>query len=133
MRRQGFAIALVATAALAGGGSIAASRFLANSDVPRSAAVIVGLAPVALCAAFIALAIRVTRELDEFERRVQFDALLLAFLGAVLVAIAGKYLHLAHLTPGLQWDDVFPVLVGCYVVGFAVAHIRFRRRSGGAE
>lgn len=87
-----------------------------------------GLLAVAAFALFIVAQIRVLRGLDEMHRRIQLEALAIAFPTAILLVFTLGVLERAGIVVwGFQrLRDVWPLVVLPYVIGLAIATRRYR-------
>ena len=87
-----------------------------------------GLLAVGAFALFIAAEIRVLRGLDEMHRRIQLEALAIAFPTAILLVFTLGVLERAGIVVwGFQrLRDVWPLVALPYVIGLAIATRRYR-------
>ena len=69
--------------------------------------------------------IRMFRRADEMQRRIVYEALGVAFVATLSVALAGGFLQSAGL-PKLGWIWIAGVLVVSWTIGLAVANRRYR-------
>ena len=92
-----------------------------------TAALALALAPVAAFALLIRAYVLDVRAMDELERRIQLEALALAFPVALLVAFAAGLLDLAGFPGEGDWDlpRLWPLLLLPYVFGLARARRRY--------
>jgi hypothetical protein len=88
----------------------------------------VGLMAVAAFGLFIAAEVRMLRELDELQRRIQLEALAIAFPTAILAVFTLGVLERAGIVVwGFQrLRDVWPLVVLPYLLGLAIAMRRYR-------
>jgi hypothetical protein len=102
--------------------------FAADSALPRAVRVAIALLPIPAFGFFLAEWIRGIRGLDELERRIQLEALAVAFpLGLVLVMGLGLIQRVTQLDP-LDWSyrHIWPFLIAFYFFGLALARRRYR-------
>ena len=85
-----------------------------------------GLIPVVLWGTTIALLVRASRRLDELQRRIQLEALAIAFPAAMMLGMAVEYAQKAGCARGLGVGDVWPAMFLLYVPALALAHWRYR-------
>ena len=87
-----------------------------------------GLLAVAAFGLFIAAEIRVLRGLDEMQRRIQLEALAIAYPTAILLVFTLGVLERAGIVVwGFQrLRDVWPLVALPYVIGLAIATRRYR-------
>jgi hypothetical protein len=96
--------------------------------IPKAARVAIALLPIPALGFFLVEWIRGIRRLDELERRVQLEALAIAFpLSLVLVMALGLIQRVTPLDPA-DWSyrHVWPFLIGFYFFGLALARRRYR-------
>jgi hypothetical protein len=96
--------------------------------ISRAIRIAIALAPVPAFAFFLAEWIRSIRRLDELERRIQLEALAIAFpLSLVLVMALGLIQRVTPLDPA-DWSyrHVWPFLIAFYFFGLALAKRRYR-------
>jgi len=91
------------------------------------AALGLALLPVPFFAAFIWTYGRNVRGLDELQRRIQLEALALAFPVALLVVFTAGLLDLAGFHGEQDWDlpRLWPLVLFPYWIGLALAHRRY--------
>jgi hypothetical protein len=84
--------------------------------------------PFVLSGTFLVAEIRYIRRMDELERRIQLEALAVAYPAAALLIFALGLLERAGLpVPGFErLRDVWPLVILPYVVGIAMATRRYR-------
>lgn len=89
---------------------------------------LVAAGPLAACAYFIVTEVRVIRQSDELQQRIQLEALALAYPTAILLVYAVGLLERAGVVvPGFSGlRDVWPLTVVPYFVGIALAQRRYR-------
>ena len=104
-----------------------AARVVLESTVPTWLRVVAALAPTPIAAAALVTIVRGARELDEMEKRIQLEALAIAFVLAVLLIMT---LGLMELAVALNRDDwsyrhVWAMLPPMYFAGLVVARRRY--------
>jgi len=85
-----------------------------------------GLLPVLPAMFLIWSMARWIRGLDELQRKIQTDALALAYPMAILVAVTLNFLHKAGFDPPLGWEDGWAILVFLYAAATAVTARRYQ-------
>jgi len=104
---------------------VVSQKMLANHLDSVAARVLLSLAPM-LPAIFICFVIvRSIAELDEMQRKVQFEALALAFAGTALITFGYGFLEGAGL-PKLSMFAVWPVMASLWVGGVIFGNVRYR-------
>ncbi|QUS37567.1 hypothetical protein RPMA_00825 [Tardiphaga alba] len=68
---------------------------------------------------------RALRRMDELQRRVQFDAIALSFLGTALITIAWGFAEGAGL-PHLRAFAIWPIMAALWGIGTILAQLRYR-------
>ncbi len=101
---------------------------LAARGFPRGSAATVALALVqgTASATLIIVMVRSIRQLDELQQRVQLEALAFSFAGTGVFATAYGFLVNAGL-PNIEWGAaIWPLMVGLWAIGLAIANRRYR-------
>ena len=90
-------------------------------------ALALALLPVPCFAAFVWIYVRNVRALDELQRRIQLEALAIAFPVALLVVFTAGLLDLAGFHGDQNWDlpRLWPLVLSPYWLGLALAHRRY--------
>ncbi len=106
---------------------ILGAAWLGRQFPPRSPArIAIALAQGALFAALIVQTLRPLRHFDELQRRIHLEALALAFAGTGILGTTYGFLITAGL-PEIEWSAwIWPVMVGLWSVGLAIAGRRYR-------
>lgn len=106
---------------------IGARAALEHLPAAEPLALAVALAPVLAFAAVIVQCVRAVRRMDELARRIQLEALALAFPCALLVTFAAGLLELAGFQAAGDFDlpRLWPLLLAPYWIGFALAQRRY--------
>jgi hypothetical protein len=66
------------------------------------------------------------RGLDELQRRIQLEALAIAFPAAMMLGMAVEYLQKAGFARGVEVGDVWPIMLLLYVPAILFARWRYR-------
>jgi hypothetical protein len=105
---------------------IGASWALRRMDPGTPASILVALLPLPGNIALIALILRAIRRLDEFQKRIHFEAVTLAFLSTGVAVFVFGYLQKAHAVGPLNMGLVWTFMLIFYAVGYfiAVAHYK---------
>lgn len=115
------AVALVAAAV------IIAAAFVARG-YPRGSGTRIALALVEGIATAVCIVFPVwsLRHLDELQRKIQLEALAIAFIGTAVLGAGYGFLQSAGL-PQIDWGTfIWPAMVGLWAIGYAVASRRYR-------
>ena len=105
---------------------VAVSWSLDHLAIDRSARIALALIPVALWSGAILLLVRTMRTLDELQRRIQLEALAIAFPAALMLGMSVEYLQKAGLALDLGVGELWPVMALLYVPALACAYWRYR-------
>lgn len=105
---------------------IGVSWTLSHASLEPPIRLALALVPVALWACAIAFVVLVLRTLDELQRRIQLEALAIAFPSAMLLGMLVEYLQKAGFARDLAVGDVWPVMFLLYVPALLFAHWRYR-------
>jgi hypothetical protein len=105
---------------------IGASWALRHMDPGSPASIGVALLPLPGNIALIALILRAIRRLDEFQKRIHFEAVTLAFLSTGVAVFVYGYLQKANAVGPLNMGLVWTFMVFFYAIGYftAVAHYK---------
>ena len=103
------------------------ARFLLEQALAARLAVAVALLPVPVFALWLLALNRGLRQLDELQRRIQLEAVAIAFLLTLLVLMTLGLLELAVAFSPADWSyrHVWALLPLFYVVGLAAARRRY--------
>lgn len=82
--------------------------------------------PVAFWGGAILFLVLMVRGLDELQRRIQLEALALAFPAAMLIGMGVEYVQKAGFARSLDVGDVWPVMFLLYVPALLFAQWRYR-------
>ena len=119
----------VITAAIALVVSFLAAIYLIEAgNLPPAARAAAALLPAAAMAAFLWVEIACVRQLDELHRRVQLEALAIAFPLAILLVFTVGSLERAgiHIEGFERPRDLWPLVLLPYPVGLLIAWRRYR-------
>lgn len=121
--KRSFALMLIGLAAYVA--SLFGLQFLlvgwVEDDTARIAVSLVPMLPaIFLCGVIV----RAIRDMDELQRKVQFEALALAFAGTALITFGYGFLEGAGL-PRLSMFIVWPVMATLWVVGVLLGRVRY--------
>jgi len=107
---------------------VAAIAVLKSFDLSRAGRIAVALAPLPFFAAFLVAEIRVLRQLDELERRIQLEALAIAFPVALVMSMGLGLLERAIALSPDDWSyrHTWFYLPLFYLAGLGIARGRYR-------
>jgi hypothetical protein len=105
---------------------IGVSWALEHASLSPAARLTLALVPVALWAGAIAFLVLALRSADELQRRIQLEALAIAFPAAMLLGMLVEYLQKAGFARDLAVGDVWPAMFLIYVPALLFAHWRYR-------
>jgi hypothetical protein len=83
------------------------------------------LAPMLPCAFALSAVVRALGRVDELQRKIQLEALAIAFGATAFLTFAYGFLEGAGL-PHLSWIWVWPLMGGLWMVGIGIAKSRYR-------
>src|SRR5687768_10588264 len=95
-------------------------------DLDPSARLALALVPVALFAALITVFVLAARELDELQRKIQLEALAIAFPAAGALGMGVEYLQKAGFLLDWTIGDVWPFMFLLYAPAWLAAWWRYR-------
>ena len=106
---------------------IGARIVLENPNVPVWGRIAAALAPTPIAAAALVTIVRGARELDELEKRIQLEALAIAFVLAVLLIMTLGLMELAITLNRDDWSyrHVWAMLPPMYFAGLVFARRRY--------
>lgn len=105
---------------------LGASWALGHIEIGSTARVAVALAPAPAKIAVIALILQAIRRLDEFQKRVHFEAVTVAFLSTGVAVIVYGYLEKAQAVGPLNMGLVWTFMVFFYAIGYFLAKVHYR-------
>jgi hypothetical protein len=104
-----------------------ASSLLRNPTLGSGAArIAIALMPLPGDIALIFLVLRAVRRLDEFQKRVHFEAITVAFLSTGVAVFVCGYLQQAHIVGFLNSGVVWAFMLIFYALGYLIAANHYR-------
>lgn len=100
-------------------------HFLAGSGEMTAARTVVTLLPMLPGLVLCAVIVRSLRRLDEMQRRLQLEALALAFAGTAIVTFSYGFLENVGF-PRISMFAVWPLMAALWLVGTAIGRWRYR-------
>ena len=100
---------------------VGASWVLGNIELGRAARIAVALSPIPAKIAVIALILQAIRRLDEFQKRVHFEAVTVAFLSTGVAVIVYGYLQRAETVGPLNIGLIWTFMIFFYAIGYFIA------------
>jgi hypothetical protein len=94
---------------------------LGRTELGNTARLVVALTPLPADIALIVLALRRIRRLDEFQKRIHFEAVTVAFLSTGIAVFVYGYLQKADAAGPLNMGLVWGFMLVFYAVGYFVA------------
>ena len=105
---------------------IVTALVLAGMELSQTARVAIALLPIPANVWLIAIILRTLRRLDEFLKRIQFEAVAVAFLTTGLAALTYGQLQKAHVVGPLNVGLIWGFMAVSYALGYAVAARHYR-------
>lgn len=105
---------------------IGASWALGHIELGSTARIAVALAPVPAKIALIAMILQAIRRLDEFQKRVHFEAVTVAFLSTGVAVFVYGYLQKVDATGPLNMGLVWTFMLIFYAIGFFIAKVHYK-------
>ena len=105
---------------------VGASWALGNIELGSTARIAVALAPAPAKIIVIALILQAIRRLDDFQKRVHFEAVTVAFLSTGAAVIVYGYLQRAHAAGPLDLGWVWTFMLVFYAIGFFIARGHYK-------
>ncbi|MFV3076605.1 hypothetical protein [Niveispirillum fermenti] len=118
------AIELIAGIAYAGM-LLGTNHAVKSGMVPDAWLVPTALLPMLPCVAILWAITRHIRRMDEFQRRLQFEAIAFSFAATAMLTFSYGFLEGAGL-PKLSMFVIWPLMAGLWVIGQGVARYRYR-------
>ena len=109
-------VALAATAV-----DLIATYVLDHVELSETMRIAVALLPVPGCVGLLVTILQIVRGLDEFQKRVQFEAVVIGFLSTGVAVFVYGYLQKAHAVGPLNLGLVWLSMLVFYGVGYFVA------------
>ena len=119
-------IAFLLVALLASAIDLLASFLLRNPALGSTARIAIAFMPLPGDIALIVLVLRAVRRLDEFQKRVHFEAITVAFLSTGVAVFACGYLQQAHIVGFLNSGVVWAFMLIFYALGYLIAANHYR-------
>lgn len=119
-------IIFVVVAVIASAIDILAWSLLKNPELGRTTRIGIALMPLPGDIALIVLVLYAIRRLDEFQKRVHFEAVAVAFLATGVAVFAYGYLQKAHVAGALNAGLVWAFMLVFYVIGYFIAASHYR-------
>ena len=116
----------VTVALLVAATDIITSWLLATLELGQTARVAIALLPIPANVWLIAIILRTLRRLDEFLKRIQFEAVAVAFLTTGLAALTYGQLQTAQIVGPLNAGLIWGFMLVSYVLGYVVAVRHYR-------
>ena len=116
----------VTVALLVAATDIVTSLLLARMELGQTARVAIALLPIPANVWLIAIILRTLRRLDEFLKRIQFEAVAVAFLTTGLAALTYGQLQKAQVVGPLNVGLIWGFMAVSYALGYAVAARHYR-------
>ncbi|HAY49934.1 MAG: hypothetical protein CMO04_03105 [Thalassospira sp.] len=88
-------------------------------------AAIISLLPMLPAIFICAVIVRTIRQMDEMQRKLQFEALAMAFAGTALITFGYGFLEGSGL-PKVSMFVVWPIMAVLWFIGVMIGRIRFR-------
>jgi hypothetical protein len=117
---------LIVTALIAAALDIGASFLLRDPDLGRAARIAIALIPVPGNLALIALVLRGIRKLDDFQKRIHFEAVTVAFLSTGVAVFVYAYLQNANAVGPLNMELVWAFMLIFYAIGYLIARSHYK-------
>src|SRR5215813_6922558 len=105
---------------------VGASWALEHIELGSTARIAVALAPLPAKIAVITLILQAIRRLDEFQKRVHFEAVTVAFLSTGVAVIVYGYLEKAQAAGPLNMGLVWTFMVFFYAIGYFLAKVQYK-------
>jgi hypothetical protein len=101
------------------------SQMLLSTTVDTTVTrVLLSLAPMLPAIFICGVIVKALRKMDEMQRKLQFEALAMAFAGTALITFGYGFLEGAGL-PRLSMFVVWPVMAALWVVGVVLGRVRY--------
>ena len=119
-------LVFLVTALLASAIDLTASWLLRNPGPGTTGRVAIALMPLPGDIALILLVLGAIRTLDEFQKRVHFEAIAVAFLSTGVAVFVYGYLQQAQVVGSLNAGLVWAFMLIFYAIGYVVAARHYR-------
>jgi Kef-type K+ transport system membrane component KefB len=117
---------VILTALVAAAVDIGASLMLRYLDVSPAARIAMALLPVPANVWLLVMIVRSVRKLDEFQKRVHLEAVVIAFLATGLAVFVYGYLQKAQAVGALNMGLVWGFMGIFYALGYFIAARHYR-------
>jgi len=94
---------------------------LGRIELGQTARILVALAPLVPDIVLLVMILQRIRRLDEFQQRVQLEAVVVAYLSTGVAVFVYAYLQKAHAVGPLNMELVWAFMLVFYAVGYALA------------
>ncbi|MBO6770406.1 MULTISPECIES: hypothetical protein [unclassified Thalassospira] len=102
------------------------SQIVLSNGIERTMiAAIISLLPMLPAIFICAVIVRTIRQMDEMQRKLQFEALAMAFAGTALITFGYGFLEGSGL-PKVSMFVVWPIMAVLWFIGVMIGRIRFR-------
>ena len=105
---------------------IVTALVLAGMELSQTARVAIALLPIPANVWLIAIILRSLRRLDEFLKRIQFEAVAVAFLTTGMAALTYGQLQTAKVVGPLNGGIIWAFMLVSYVLGYVIAARHYR-------
>ena len=116
----------ITVALLVAATDIVTSLLLARMELGQTARVAIALLPIPANVWLIAIILRSLRRLDEFLKRIQFEAVAVAFLTTGMAALTYGQLQTAKVVGPLNGGIIWAFMLVSYVLGYVIAARHYR-------
>jgi hypothetical protein len=117
---------LIVLALLAACLDILASLILRRTDLGSTARIAIALMPLPGNIALIVVVLRGIRKLDEFQKRIHFEAVTVAFLSTGVAVFVYGYLQKAQAVGPLNMGLVWAFMLIFYALGYVIAASHYK-------
>ncbi len=104
---------------------IVSQRVLGGGIESQSASILIALSPMLPAVFICGVVMRSIRHLDEMQRKLQFEALALAFAGTALITFSYGFLEGAGF-PRISMFAVWPLMAAIWFIGVMIGRLRFK-------
>ena len=104
---------------------IVSQRVLGGGIESQSASILIALSPMLPAVFICGVVMRSIRHLDEMQRKLQFEALALAFAGTALITFSYGFLEGAGF-PRISTFAVWPLMAAIWFIGVMIGRLRFK-------
>ena len=105
---------------------VGASWALEHIELGSTARFAVALAPIPAKIAVIALILQAIRRLDEFQKKIHFEAVTVAFLSTGVAVIVYGYLERTQAVGSLNMEVVWTFMLCFYAIGYFIAKVHYK-------